>query len=99
MGSTVHGDCRTCMFLGCEVRTVCEVTVSIPLESGSRLVSGGGRQFHLGQAERVARGVAETGVDPVGALFRRLGELDAAGPELLVGGPAVVGGEEDAAAK
>src|SRR6185312_9181989 len=56
-----------------------------------------GRQLHLGQAEAVAGWVAEAAVDPVGPLLRRFGELDPTGPQLLVGGLAVVGGEEDGA--
>ncbi len=47
----------------------------------------------LHDPERVAGRVAERGVDPVGALGRLLGELDAALAELLVGRAAVVAGE------
>ena len=43
----------------------------------------------------VARRVAEPAVDAVRALLGRLGELHAAALELLVGGAAVVRGEED----
>ena len=59
--------------------------------SGERLL------VHLGEPERVARRVVEAGVDPVRALLGLLGELDAAGLELLVGRTAVLGGEEDGA--
>jgi hypothetical protein len=59
--------------------------------SGTRGLPG------LGEAQTVARGVTEAAVDPVGPLFRRLGELDAASPHLLVRGSAVVGHEEDRA--
>ena len=48
----------------------------------------------LGEAEAVARRVAEAAVDAVGLLGRLLGELDAARRHLLVGLHAVVGGEE-----
>ena len=59
-------------------------------------LAGGGSDLgellvDLRQAEGVAGRVAEAGVDAVRALLGRLGELDAAGRELLVGGLAVVG--------
>jgi hypothetical protein len=43
----------------------------------------------------VARGITERRVDPIGALLGLLDELDAPAPELLVGGVAVAGREED----
>src|SRR3954449_1506963 len=55
----------------------------------------GGDLAHLGQAEVVARRVAEAAVDSVGPLLGRLVELDAAGLERLVIAVDVVGGEED----
>src|SRR5215207_488300 len=51
----------------------------------------------LDQPERVAGRVAEAGIDAVGTFGGLLGELDAAGLELLVGGPAVLGPEDEAA--
>src|SRR4051794_1579824 len=53
----------------------------------------------LGQAEVVARRVAEGRVDSVGPLLGRVHELHPARLELLVGGPDVVSGEEDRAGK
>src|SRR5207247_8535558 len=55
------------------------------------------RLLRLVHPDLVARRVAETGVDTVGLLRGLLEELHAAGLELLVAGPAVVRGEEQAA--
>src|SRR5881628_39739 len=55
-----------------------------------------GRELpHLGQPEAVAGGIAKPCVDSVRPLLGLLGELDAASLELLVGGPAILCGEED----
>src|SRR3954463_9300261 len=63
---------------------------------GSSRGRSGVRQLpHLRQADVVAGRVAEGGVDAVGPLLGRVDELEAAGLELLVGGLAVVRGEED----
>src|SRR5262245_44335651 len=56
--------------------------------------SAGREVDQLGQAKRVAGDVAEASVDAVGPLLGRLGELDAPGHELVVGGLAVVRGQE-----
>src|SRR4051812_16646352 len=53
----------------------------------------------LREAQVVARRVAERRVDAVRTLLGRIDELDAAALELLVGRPAVVGGEEDGAGR
>jgi hypothetical protein len=52
---------------------------------------------HLGEADAVSGGIAEAGVDAVGALLRGFGEFDAAPLQLLVGRLAIVCGEEDRA--
>src|SRR5277367_2639391 len=48
----------------------------------------------LGKPDAVAGRVAESAVDAVRHVVGYLGELHALGPQLLVGGLAVVGGEE-----
>src|SRR5688572_29215126 len=55
---------------------------------------GGSGVGELGQAEAVARRVPEPGVDAVGPLLGRFGELDAERAQLLVALLAVVGLEE-----
>src|SRR5581483_8431533 len=52
---------------------------------------------HLRQPDRIARRVAEAGVDPVRALLGRLGEFDAAIAQLLVRRAAVLGRQEHGA--
>ena len=61
----------------------------------SRLSSDRRGLAHLRQPELVAGRIAERGVDAVRALLGRLGELEPARGELLVGGLRIVGREQD----
>src|SRR5260370_792576 len=56
---------------------------------------GAGQLPNLGEPDVVAGGIAERRVDAVRTLLRLLDELHTAGAELLVGGAAVIGDEED----
>src|SRR5689334_5601596 len=53
----------------------------------------------LCEADRIAEGIAQRAVDPVEALRWLLGELDSGGTELLVGAAAVLGLEDQTAAR
>ena len=54
--------------------------------------------MRLGEAQRVAKGVAQRAVDPVEALGRLLRELDTLRAQALIGAAAVVGVQDQAPA-
>src|SRR5262249_24789920 len=68
-----------------------------PPRAGGGAMGREGLVVRLDEPDRVARDVAQAGVDAVGAVGRLLGELDAALGELLILGATIVGLEEDAA--